>query len=399
MYDLMRDIGRSEAVSGSVEELLATGVPVQGLHIGVDEFYAEWYYSNALNWWYRNGPRRYYSSRHLWSPVDVPDEVRREMEEARRTIPDWWSRYAARTGQGEASLPFYIRIILREPESRSRGPDAGRRTDRQRGRAQQRPARIAGLRVVYEERPPTVALAGSISPTLMHGDGVTGSGPVGTCGGALQDSSTGRKYGVTCLHVLPQSSSVQDASGGQRIGRVRAAGSLVPTPTGGYCNSRSVHGAGSTDWSVFEFDPGVSVQVHQTRHGRIIQERPIATIGPYLNVEFTGVASGLRECQTGSVGIWHEVLVDGVPHCFGDIFQLKWRPGTLFSNRRSSRDLVQHRDSGAWVVDDHQGRMLGTDWLGMVVAGDGADGYASFGEEILGDVRGKLGSGSLSLLL
>lgn len=382
MYDLMLETGRSNAITGMVNELIETGLPIQGLHVGVDELFAQWYYTALYKEWRWSVLPEYWPWRSIRYFEEIPAEVRRE-------IPRWWSGHAQRVGYGDGASPFYIKVLLREEEYHLLEFERPRAIPNRNGR----------YRIIYEPRPPAVARAGL---TLWHGDGIRDSGGMsfGTCGGGLQDAAHGTKYGVTCRHVLSQQGGrVETSLGGQPIGHVQAMGSLSPTPAGSFCNHRAVPGASSTDWSVFEIDTAVSVQVHQTQHGRIAHERSTLNIGPYIDVEFTGATSGRRECQTGSVGVWHEVIVDGTPHCFGDIFQLKWRPGTRFTCRRTNKDLIQSGDSGAWVISDAPSGQIGADVFGMVIAGDGADGYASFAENFLGEIRNTLGSQTIGLMV
>lgn len=374
MYDLMRQVGRGESIATLTEELVETHVPVQGVHIGVDEVYAAWYYGLMLGHLW---PSRLGHPRHRW--IEHLPELYAPVPELGE-FPPWWGSYATRAGYGEGASPFYIRVILRATDQQGRPPAL--------------PSRIGPYRIVYETRSPAVALATGGTTSLAGGQGIIGhsTGQLGTCGGVLQDFLSATKYGLTCRHVLPHSEAALDARSRTMLGSCTEVGALTPKPLGCYCNTRSMPAAATTDWALFEVDASVSTRSHGSRHGRVAVIESARTIGQYMDVEFEGATTGVRKCQTGCLCVWHEVDVDGTPHCFGDLIELKWRASRLLNPT-----LAKGGDSGAWLIAPLQGP--GAAWCGVLIAGDGAQAYCAFAENVLDQVRQALGRSQVGLLL
>lgn len=375
MYQIMRRVGSSAESVELAEELAGLDAPVQGIHIGVDEYYADWFLRHFLADFLGQDLRE-------WLSVFPPPYWHDYNQEILDFIPPWWNVHAANSGYTEGSSPFYFRVILRYSDAPISQQDL--------------PRSMGQYMVQYEERPPAVAVSNTTRPPKVgtgHRIVEKNSAIHGTCGGFLQDFGAGTKYGVTCQHVLPTSGVVLSAGPTTaRIGQHSASCVLTPKPSHGFCNPHSMSGAATTDWATFEIDQSVSVSSLNGRHGRVAFTRPIKTISPYMNVEFDGATSKLVKCQTSCLCVWHVVDIGGIAHCFGDLMELRRPPGWA-----SKWTLAKSGDSGAWVIAPRNGP--GADWFGMILASDGAQCYACFADSVLREARSELNTYQLGLMI
>jgi hypothetical protein len=268
--------------------------------------------------------------------------------------------------------PFVVRILLRPTAAQS--DDAGL--------VQEYPQLFVSL----EPRPVAQAYAYKGTERPLIGGvsvGADGSG-AGTLGGLVQ-TMLNRRLAITCSHVTTLGDQVRqpapsdDGSAG-RIGTVIAAGPLDASNV--ICNPYDQL-RGNLDIAAIELDADVASLNHIRLIGQVGRISTRTDIHPGEGVQVVGRSSGLRRLVVGGLGKSVLINLNGVPHCYKDVVELRkrrWLAGWPLVGRPA----VKPGDSGAWVVRDGT---QGPEWCAMVVGGERDIGYAILADKAVDWLR------------
>jgi hypothetical protein len=240
-----------------------------------------------------------------------------------------------------------------------------------------------GLRIVFETHPLAEFYASPRARTVPLVGGVSiGVGKVhnGTIGGIVRDGTT--FFGVTCSHVVPNDQDTVDqpafvdSSASAPIGKRVAGTTLVGSKATDPCNAYNTNTpTNSLDVALIEIDNATSVfsPPEIRKIGAITGIVPRTLLGPGQEVEFSGKTSGHKRRILKGVGVPYRVTdrFTGDIHCFQHLLVFR----TPWGNRRPSKG----GDSGAWLCCKYGS---GYGWTGMIIGGDGPDGYAVFADGI-----------------
>jgi len=198
----------------------------------------------------------------------------------------------------------------------------------------------------------------TIGAYMSGGEAILGS-KLGTVGGYL---TNGQDYfGVSCAHVAAKGDDVFDGTK-KLLGACVASSKLTPLPINQLCNTHCVTNT-EMDACLFK-TTSIPVQSGLTTS---------SNYGSGQMVEMIGAQSGRpNPYYIGSLGLYHLVDIDGADYCFKNLYSI--RPNS-FLNRNNILSGLSHRvrlgDSGGWITDVNQ-----QEWLGMVIAKDGTEGFA-----------------------
>jgi hypothetical protein len=360
MYDVLRDFAQRQDVAGFISGFLSetlTEESVQGVHVGIDQYWCEGW---ITIWQFHNAP--YYPNSPNFD-LRIIRTFTRDFHVDFDYRPPEWDGYCRSRGFPEGSNPFYIKFILRHPLT---APE-------------KLPRSWEGYPLIYEYRPPCIALSAQFYAGSSIG--LARPNPPGTAGGFLQDSNTGKNYLLTCAHVLNGTGgdvyhpSPHDSWFPTMIGNVAVSTLPPPKGIGMYCNPFAVNNAGTVDLAIAGLDDiNVTPRKEIPRIGQVSVISSKSKMSQGDKVVFYGKTSGLVEAELGSLGIWHEILIDNQPHCFSYIFELTHRRPYYINT-----DLARGGDSGSWILNITNNIVS---WDGMLIAGDGAQAYGCFAEDI-----------------
>jgi len=321
---------------------------MSGVSLRVDDYWQAWFFSrfwghfgNPLAQSFREA-RSFFGTRYEFNGVPVD-----------------WNEHCIRLGYGEDAHPVTIVVHLR----------ATAQVD-----LRDAPTTVDHHPVVYERRPAAEAYS------LQCGDFLGGNSK-GTLGGFLWSLKDRACVAVSCAHVVGDIAGerVYSPDPGFR-GKSTEIGTVVhsvfPRPIAGVkCNNRIQANAPCVDAALIELDaPGSAVARHPGV-GKIGRVTAIGDMGQNDPIEFYGSKSGAVDAKIKECNIWKELLVDGTPTCFGDLFVLESRsPKYILSQ------LAQPGDSGSWVIGQAGGI---SGWDGMVVGGDGLNAYCCYAENVM----------------
>ena len=241
------------------------------------------------------------------------------------------------------------------------------------------------LPVSFEVRPMARLSANHRSATRPVVGGVSvGSGAkvYGTLGGIVEDSA-GARHGMTCAHVLPSLSSVDqpalhDDSQATTIGTNTRSIALQSCSATGPCNpySNDPH-ISNVDSTLVQLRPGITADLEILSIGPLAGVVAKNSMTPGQEVTFVGRTSGNRIVEVGGLAVFYRLQLGGQIYCFRDLFEIRWRSFI----RTLLGPVVQAGDSGAWVCAETD---QGAGWCGQVIGEDRRVGYASFAENIVG---------------
>jgi hypothetical protein len=276
-----------------------------------------------------------------------------------------WERLAKR--RGTSAEPFVVKVIRRP------------------GMPEVEPAELyielppTSLRVVFETRALAHAYArrtDCVRPLVGGLSGGTPGGGPGTLGGVLE-AADGTRYALTCSHVVSGASAAEQPSSRDNAGAAALVGACVASttlqPPSSACNPYAATGD-RVDVALIELHASVTSALEVRGIGTLAGRAAIGALNPGVVVETSGKRTGHRRLRVGGLMIAHLIHVDGQPHCFNDLFELR-SPSHLWPIAGMLRPPVRHGDSGAWVIAQGAG---GAEWCGVVIGGDGAVGYATF---------------------
>jgi hypothetical protein len=290
-----------------------------------------------------------------------------------KDVPKEWEFFSRRGAwPDDARDPIIVKVRLR--------PDC---TSEDRSRLTELP-QLNRLRVVFETHPLAVFHSGPCDRAVPLIGGVSvGVGIVhdGTLGGIVKNAS--QFFGITCSHVVPNnqdvveqpakadSSSAAMPIGSRTIG-TRLISSKITDPCNAYATTTPIN---SLDVALVHIDVTTSVkdppEILQvgTLVGGVV---PRELLNPGQLVEFSGKKSGHKHRVLRGVGVPYRVTdrTTGNIHCFQHLL--------VFQSTNDSAPSKQG-DSGAWLCIQYG---TGMGWAGMIIGGDGPDGYAIFASDI-----------------
>ena len=314
-----------------------------GLSLQVDGYW--------LSWWGMQDPG--------FGPWPQPHEQRtgrvhfnRRYDFSRR--PEDWDEHCKRKGLHKAAHPVAVVVILRNQPVH--------------GLPESWPRFVGDHPVIYEYRPAAVLQA------VQPGDSVSGA-TMGTLGGYLWRASDGRNFALSCAHVFGNGPASRVDAGSVHVGSV--VESHMPPINTGVCNNRiqtpiSVH---TVDVAVADLAGNPPIQLAHKGAGKIATRTPIAHIGQGDLVTLNGATSGTLAGKVKECNIWKEFSFHGNTYCFGDLLVVE---DVNFHYLASQ--FTKAGDSGAWVVSTRAGH---ASWDAMLIAGDGANAYCCYSENIM----------------
>lgn len=358
----LRELGRTGIIADWVDNppSLLGSEQVRGVGLDIDDYW--------LSWWGIVSAAR--------APLFVPSAL--PLGRMQRTSwniqydftqrpPDWTS-YCGTRGYPAEGHPVRVIVALRDKLQITADY----------------PRNVGPHPIIYEVRAQAVA-------QVQSGDYLARSGiaanKFGTVGGFLFNSSDQSHFAVTCAHVLqaggtghrvvsPRPSIFGLAT---EVGRVQY--NDYPQPTTGKCNNRIGTPVPRIDAATIVIDLGVNVDINGGA-GKIGKISAVADLGPGDEVEFHGARSGRVEAKIAQATIWHEIDVEQVKVCFGDLFAIRPRTN-IYVNKALSRS----GDSASWVVHTQAGTTGTIAWDGMLIAGDGAYSYCCYADSVFQALR------------
>jgi hypothetical protein len=293
-----------------------------------------------------------------WIPQRQPDLKWR---------PPHWDEFAAMRGYQEESPPIRLIVCLRPPAKGESVvvPELPR----------------SRLQLSFEVRPIarlSTSQRAQVRPVVGGVSVGTGTRVYGTLGGIVEDQ-TSQRYGMTCAHVFPSTTSVtqparHDDSRAKAIGISVSPIALQPCPGVGPCNPyvNSPHIA-SVDTALVELESGVASDLQILSIGPIAGIVAKNSMAPGQEVTFEGRTSGHRIAEVGGLAVFYRLQMGEYAYCFRDLFEIRWR--SFF--RACFGPVVQAGDSGAWVCTETD---RGPGWCGQIIGEDRNVGYAAFAE-------------------
>ena len=249
------------------------------------------------------------------------------------------------------------------------------------------------LTILQEHRPVPVmsANAKGVTRPLQGGISIGNNSNVsGTLGGILINPQTGKKYGVTCAHVINSiqqdvyQPSLKDSNNASIIGKsILIEGPAIKGT--GLCNQYNPGMLfNEMDLALIEIDENINANLSVLNIGRIKGITPPYLLQSNLSTQFNGRSSEHKTSLVlGKIGVVNEVEnLQGVKHCFNHLIELK-QPSIF--NLALERP-VQPGDSGAWVTV--QGAS-GLEWCAMIIGEDRQTGYAILSSSIQGYLQSK----------
>jgi hypothetical protein len=343
----LRDLGRDGRIADFVDQP-PPGFPYRfatGVSLRIDDYWLSWY----------SFTRHSFPLQGVGEPQRAMRVHHGERYDFSRT-PDDWGEYCKGKGYADPVHPVAVIVILGR-ELLEGIPDSW-------------PKFVDNHPVVYEYRPEAVLQA------LRPGDTVAGA-TTGTLGGYLWRPSDGKHVAISCAHVFGSAPGAKVHAGSAYIGSVIESHFPPPTSGSARCNSR-IGGAvahRSVDVAVSDLAGGPSIRVPVPGSGKVTRRTAIAHIGQGDPVMLVGGKSGRLRGKVKECNIWKEFTFQGVQYCFGDLLVLE---DVTFHYIASS--FTKDGDSGAWVVSTGAGHVS---WDAMHIAGDGANSYCSYSENIM----------------
>jgi len=355
---------------------------VQGAVLTLDDWWlTAWKYEESGR---REDWERLFRRWHHWGPIpslfnDIDNEMvsppwfpRRPPDLSWR--PPGWNEYCQMGGRDPDMLPVRLIVCLRPP-STSIGETMG---------IPELPH--SRLPVSFEVRP--LARLSTSHRTRVRpivGGVSVGTGPrvYGTLGGIVKDQY-GVRYGMTCAHVFPSATSVEqpalyDDTHATTIGKSMSSIVLQHCPGTGQCNpyTQSPH-ITSVDTTLVELDASIASDLEILSIGPLAGVVSKNSITPGQEITFVGRTSDNRIAEVGGLAIFYRLNMDGQTYCFRDLFEIRWRSFI----RTILGPVVQAGDSGAWVCAETD---QGPAWCGQTIGEDRHVGYAAFAENTIAE--------------
>lgn len=354
---------------------LANRPNVQGAILTLDEWWlTAWRYKEAgrsEEW------ERWRRMHRRWGPIPYPfidtDIGTSAPPRIFRRRPDllWrppgWDEFSHKAGHPEGGPPIRLIVCLLPPSS---------------GKSLEIPEiPHSRLPVSFEVRPLARLSTNQrerVRPVVGGVSVGTGTGVYGTLGGIVEDQE-GQRYGMTCAHIFPSPTSVDqparhDDAQATVIGTSTTSIALQRCPGIGPCNPylNNPH-VTSVDTTLVKLDDDVTSDLQILSIGPLAGVVAKNSMTPGQEVAFEGRTSGHRIAEVGGLAVFYRLQVDGQAYCFRDLFEIRWRSiiHTLLW------PVVRAGDSGAWVCAETD---RGPGWCGQIIGEDRRVGYATFAE-------------------
>ena len=386
--DYSIEFAEREDVRELANAFLKVSDAVQGISIDLDPLWLSFWQAYTLlppddvhryDAWFRD-TAHWYAGTRWWSEMHVPEVVAYPYGIDTSWRPPAWEEHMK--WRGLRPEPFVIIVVLR--------PDVPRDSL---FRLQEIETR--GFQVRSEARPVATLLAGSTDKIRPVIGGVSVSSPngkPGTLGGILEDGSA-KRFGLTCAHVLGSGDDVQQPSPADNRGAALSIGQCVQS------NTLSTHVApvDAYDPSINEIDAAL-VELSEPADLEVLGVGPLAGVAGKsqvhrnMSVEVVGKESH-EKLVVGPTSLAHEFRFDGDMYAYKNLFELR-RASRFWGVTGTVSRPVKGGDSGGWVF---RAGSNGTEWLGVVIAGDGPVGYAVPAEFIMDWIGSIAGHGALSV--
>jgi hypothetical protein len=251
--------------------------------------------------------------------------------------------------------------------------------------------------IVYDFQPVPRLLASpdeAVRP-LIGGIGISGaSRRPGTLGGFVE--ADGNRYAVTCAHVVEAGEEVQQPApadnrrGAARIGVCSHSSSLNThtPPADVYGNQLN-----RLDAALVELDDGIKAELEIRDAGPLAGTATVSDVHQLMTVQMVGARSGHRTLRVGNLRLVGEFAFGSDWYAYKELFQLR-RTSRFFGLTGTLSPPVRGGDSGAWVL---RSGADGPEWAGMVIAGEGPQGYAIMAETVEQWVREETGAGLVTV--
>jgi hypothetical protein len=252
--------------------------------------------------------------------------------------------------------------------------------------------------VVYDVQPVPRLLASpreAVRP-LVGGIGISGaSRRPGTLGGIIEVG--GGRYGVTCAHVLGAGDEVEQPAPADnprdatRVGFCRHRSSLTAhsPPAAAYGT-----GLNRLDAALVEFDDGIDAELEVSDAGPPARISAVSDVHQLMTVETFGARSGHRTLRVGNLRLVGEFTFGSEWYAYEELFQLR-RLSRFYGMTGTLSPPVRGGDSGAWVLRPGAD---GPEWAGMVIAGEGPQGYAVMAKTVEQWIEEETGAGAVTVV-
>lgn len=361
----------------------ARGLPgVQGLVLDIDPFWlSTWQLTLRFG---REAVSRWLRDRYDWpfpfrprfwpdfdTPRPQPFHYPRPLTIA--DLENWrpygWENYCSRHGVSEDALPLVVRVCLSpQGEEDARLPDVSTFERKERR-----------LRVEIETRP-IARLAGNprkLQNPIIGGISAGVSGSTSSTGtlGVILTAHDGKRYGLTCSHVVGDGQAVQhpaakDSSSAVGIGQSVLSTALTPCDDAADCNAFATTPGHELDLSLIELNANSVTSALE-----VLDIGPVATVAKRASistgqvVEVMGRTTKYSRLQVGPVTIWYKLKIDDNHYCFRNLFEVL--------SPYVGMPSIKLGDSGAAVCVASD---AGTAWAGIIVGSDGDRGFALYSE-------------------
>ncbi|MFL5386285.1 MAG: hypothetical protein ACJ8GN_27525 [Longimicrobiaceae bacterium] len=376
--DYLRSFAEEYGLSEIVRPL-AERPEVQGVILTLDDWWLNAWRLNEsgqTNEWYR-----WFREWRRWGPGAFPFMIGSEIGMNDQSWiplrppdlnwrPPFWDDLCRMLGRVEETPPVRLIVCLRPPANGENVviPELPR----------------SRLPVIFEGRPLARLSANPRAATRPIVGGLSigaGARAYGTLGGIVEDIS-GVRYGMTCAHVLPPQTPVEqpaqhDDAHASAIGTSAKSIDLQPCPGPGPCNAytSSPH-ISLVDTRLVELESGVAADLEILSIGPLAGVVAKNTMTPGQEITFVGRTSSHRIAEVGGLALFYRLRMNGQTYCFNDLFEVRWRSFI----RACLGPVVQAGDSGAWVCAETS---QGPGWCGQVIGEDRRVGYAAFAENTI----------------
>jgi hypothetical protein len=246
------------------------------------------------------------------------------------------------------------------------------------------------FQVVIDERMPAQLLAS-----------VGGGGTVfsGTLGGMLECKISGARYGLTCSHVATTRHLAVNLTdvGGTTISN---AGTVSETNYSTFSGKALSFGAlcnpaltpaplQDVDAALITLNSGHSADNTVKSLGVINGINKFKSLGSGNDLRMSSAFTGNILYRIGGLAVTFKLSLGGTPYCFGNLLQTYCPPtaSVLPAIARAFTSPPQAGDSGAWmfseVPDPSNPGGVQYYFSGMLIGGNGVDGFSQFTDDIL----------------
>lgn len=370
--DYLRIFAEEYGLRAVMESLV--GQPgVQGAVLTIDELWlTAWRFEDSGRYQQLNLLPRYWMNNRPFFGTDAYEQTpwlpRQPLDLNWR--PPFWDEMNDYRGEPFDRLPITLVICLRPPVSGERITIPDLPQVLLPIRFEVRPI----ARLSAEQRKRTRPIIGGISVG-------SGNRNYGTLGGVVEDQS-GKRFGMTCSHVFPYPTSVDqpaqyDDTNATSIGTSVSSIPLQACSNTGACDR---YGADphvrAVDTTLIEVEAAASSDLKILSIGPLAGVVSKNSLVQGQQVMFEGRTSGHRICEVGGAVQYYKLELNGQSYCFRDLFEIRW----ISFTRSLFGPLVKGGDSGSWVCSETD---QGPGWCGQVIGDDRHIGYVAYAESTI----------------